>query len=470
VTAALSGTAWSGDLRPVQLGNVAEFNDQFRGGRLHSGQLAGERHYACLAAFYSPHPGVLLLPGEIDTSWLTVATGQLQWDPVEVYDGLGTGAGLSDALSARPALVERIRRLRSPVIAWGRTAGFDRLLAAVDPAGGPDPAVLQAVRRFESKAAAHGLFGQLSRRHRSIRVPEQTSAVSRRELVRALRARAGAGMTTVLKAEYGVGGHGTVVVPPGWVTACGARLLVRRLLADGSAFPAGGLLIEEYVDGSGPYRDLTFDGVVAADGTTRPVGVGVMHIEAAHYEGVTVGPGVVPAGYERVAAGFGAAVGAALAAEGYRGWFDVDFVADRSGRLAPTEINLRLTGPAIAFMIQARLDRVRGGRHVVRTLDCLPLGARIPDDALFEHVARLRSECDMLGATLITTVPTASFEPAPYLGVAIAAATREKLAAAEGLVRAANRGLGAMFERVAPSARRLRRPASRRTRPVRRRR
>jgi hypothetical protein len=35
--------------------------------------------------------------------------------------------------------------------------------------------------------------------------------------------------------------------------------------------------------------------------------------------------------------------GSALAADSYRGWFDVDFVTDPSGRLAPLEINLRLT-------------------------------------------------------------------------------------------------------------------------------
>jgi biotin carboxylase len=193
-----------------------------------------------------------------------------------------------------------------------------------------------------------------------------------------------------------------------------------------------------------------------------------MDIDGTSYRGVTVGPGVLPDAQAEAATRFGLDVGRALAAEGYRGWYDVDFVMDRTGRLAPTEINLRLTGPAVAFMIQARIDRVSGGRHLVRTLDHLPLGARLPPAALSEHLGRVARQCRSLGATLLPTVPTASFEPSPYVGVALAARTQEDLDAAESAVRCAGSAVGEIFEDVdikAPwgAIRRMRPPRRRRS-------
>jgi hypothetical protein len=205
------------------------------------------------------------------------------------------------------------------------------------------------------------------------------------------------------------------------------------------------MLLEDYVEGAGPYRDPTFDAFVDADGRVHPVGVGLMDVDGTSYQGVTVGPGVLPDALTGAAVRFGSAVGRALADEGYRGWYDVDFVTDRSGRLAPTEINLRLTGPAVAFHLQAAFDRLRGGRHHVRTLDRLPLGARLPAGALGDHVARITETCHALGATLLVTIPTAAFDPVPYLGVAIAARAARTLDEAEAAVRAANTALGGMF-------------------------
>jgi hypothetical protein len=223
--------------------------------------------------------------------------------------------------------------------------------------------------------------------------------------------------------------------------------------------------VEQYVEGCGPYRDPTFDGVVDADGTVHPVGVGLMEVDGTSYRGVTVGPGVLPASLTDTAAGFGIAVGRALAADGYRGWYDVDYVTDRSGRLAPVEINLRLTGPAVAFHLQAALDRRRGGEHLVRTLDLLPLGARLPAGALRDHVTSTTLSCQAIGATLLVTIPTAAFDPVPYLGVAIAARTAAALDEAAGVVRAANEALGEMFADLAVSPKSVRGPRRRRAPP-----
>ncbi|GGW50030.1 GNAT family N-acetyltransferase [Streptomyces xantholiticus] len=423
--------AWTGDGRSVHLGNVAEFHAQFPGAALADGVL----HYACLAAFAGPHPALVVLPLTVEAAWIRGVARQLEWGEVEVHCIDAPGGALSQAILDRPALTQRIRNAGLPVLPWGHTEAAEQLTS------GP-PLRLG----HESKAASHRLFRRLAPAHPGIRVPAQERVRSRRELARALAARASAGLTSVVKGEYGVGGSATFVLTPQDVlSGGGTRAAARRL-------PREGLLVEEYVAGADLYRNPTFDGVIAEDGTVHVVGTGLMEVTGTAYQGVTVGPGVLPADLTATAIAFGTAVGEALSTEGYRGWYDVDFVTDTAGRPAPTEINLRLTGPAVAFVLQARLDRVRGGRHLVRTLDCLPLGARLPAPALLEHLDGLARRCRAQGAVLLATIPTASLDPVPYVGVALAARSRQALDEAEALVRFGNGALGGMFTGSASAA------------------
>ncbi|MFJ7154053.1 GNAT family N-acetyltransferase [Streptomyces sp. NPDC101118] len=410
--------AWTGGRRAVHLGNVAEYNRQFADPTLDEAQEPAH-HYSCLAAFYSPHPAALVLPLTVPEGWLATVSRQLGWGEVELYDGLAEGTsgrgGVRSGLAARPALAARLRETGLPMVSWGETGA--------------------AALRYESKSAANALFRRLTEtgRHPGIRVPEQTYAAARWRAARLLRARARAGETAVLKTEHGVGGSGTAVVAPG-----AARAVLRRL-------PRGPLLVEEYVEGVPEGGDLTYDGLVDATGRVHDVGAAVMEVAGTAYRGATVGPGVVPAVLEEAALAFGHAVGRELAADGYRGWFDVDFVADRAGRLAPTETNLRLTGPSVAFMVGARLDELRGAGHLVRIVDRVPLGARLPDAGLAEHVAALTAGCAELGVLLLPAVPTAAFAPSPYLGVLLASHSRPSLDAADALVRRASSALATMF-------------------------
>ena len=429
--------AWSGGGATVHVGNVAEFNGQFAGG------VRGPDHYSCLAAFCGPRPAVIVLPERVEGWWVRDLAAVLGWGEVEVHSGIAGDGRVSEAIRARPDLLERLISRGSPVLPWGRTAAFEPI--APSPGG-----VVEAIGRYESKRRSHALFRALASDHPGIVIPAQRPAGSPRALARELAG----GARVVLKTEYGVGGSGTLIVSPG---TAGLRALARRWARDG-------VLLEEYVEGAGPYRNPTFDGVIDAAGEVHPVGVGLMDVEGTGYRGVIVGPGILPDPLTEAALGFGTAVGRVLAKDGYRGWYDVDFVTDRSSRLAPTEINLRLTGPAVAFHLQATLDRLRGGRHVVRTLDRLPLGARLPSGALREHLTRTAQRCQALGATLLVTIPTAAFDPVPYLGVAIAARTRRAVEEAEAAVRDANAALGEMFGDLEVSLRGPRGPRTRRPR------
>ncbi|MFE2548364.1 GNAT family N-acetyltransferase [Streptomyces sp. NPDC059355] len=443
--------AWTGGGPAVHVGNVAEFNAQFADASLDREQRAAG-HYACLAAFYSPCPGALVLPAAVPPGWIGRIGRLLEWEGVEVYDGLADGgpglpdaAGLSDAVRARPALAGLLASAGLPLVPWGRTAGFARL------AGRPwRPSEL----RYESKSASHGLFGRIlaGGGHPRILLPGQWPAPTRRAAARLLAARAKAGESSVLKSEHGVGGSGTTVVTPDRVRAAGSARAVLRTL------PRGPLLVEEYVSGpAGPEepRDLTYDGFVDGAGRVHEVGGAVMDVAGSGYRGATVGPGVVPAWAEQPLLAFGEAVGRELSAAGYRGWFDVDFVADGAGRLAPTETNLRLTGPSIAFMVAARLDALRGAGHFVRIADRVELGARLPEAALDELCETLERGCAELGAVFLPAIPTGAFDPAPWLGVLVAAYSTDALDAAEALVRAEALAVGAAFaddQRAGPSA------------------
>jgi GNAT superfamily N-acetyltransferase len=413
-------TAWDGGDRPILVGNAAEFNAQF-GGRPH-----GPDHYSCLVAFCSSRPATVLLPMPVADWWIEHVGSVLGWDGVEVRGGIAGDARMSAAIAASPGLRRRLAADPARVRPWGWTGRLRTVVASTGDAG------LATLRRFESKRWANRLFRALAGDHPGITVPRQRPVGSYRHL----RTELGSRRRLVLKREYGVGGDGTAIVS---ADTPGLRGRFRRWSY------AGDVLLEEYIEGDRTHHDVTFDGVVAGDGWVHPVGTGLMHVDGTSYRGVTVGPGSLPDDVAGIATRFGAAVGRALAADGYRGWFDVDFVATESGRLAPTEINLRLTGPAAAFHIQAAVDRRHGGRHVVRTVDQMPLGARLPSAALRDHVALLADRCRGLGATLLVTIPTAGYDTAPYLGVAIAARTAATVGEAESAVRRMNTALGDMF-------------------------
>ncbi|WP_258534737.1 GNAT family N-acetyltransferase [Streptomyces sp. PT12] len=421
--------AWTGGRRAVHVGNVADFQGQF--GPLPPAARKGAGHYSGLAAFAGPHPAALVLPRAVPDGWIDLVGRQLGWGAVEVFDGLDGARGPAGAVLERPALAAHLRGLGAPLLPWGRTEAFAELAGEPWRPGG---------LRNESKRAAHKLFTRLAGGHPGIAVPAQWAAATRREAARLLRARARSRLPSMVKSGHGAGGSGVRLVAPG----DRGRAVLRGL-------PKGPLLIEEYVAGAGdgPW-DLTYDGVVAASGEVFDVGVAEMDVRGLAYRGATVGPGVVPAQLAERALRFGNAVGAALADDGYRGWFDVDFVTAPGGRLAPTEANLRLTGPAVAFMVKARLDELHGGGFVVRAVDRLELGARLPDGELIDWLGTLTARCRAMDAVCVPSIATAAFEPGPWLGVVLAARSKDRLLRAESLVRTAAREL---TRRLAPLGR-----------------
>ncbi|WP_424216572.1 GNAT family N-acetyltransferase (plasmid) [Streptomyces sp. BI20] len=446
--------ALTGGAPTVHVGNVAEFHAAFTDPSLSPpSRRRPDRtahHYAALAAFLGPRPAALVLPLTMPPGWVERVGRVLEWEePPEVYDGLLEGApaarGLSDLVRSRPALAARVTGRGLPVLGWGHTPGWGRLTGR---APGAD------FLRYEAKPEAHALFTRLARLARTdgapgaeagapgvrVEVPAQWGPLSARAALRLAGRRLRAGAGSVLRTAYGVGGSGTVPV----VDAAGLRR-ARRVVRGGPWWVAAWVPAGDDGAERGGVRDLTYDGLVDGAGRAHTVGTARMEVVGGAYRGATVGPGAVPERWAAPARRFGAAVGRELAARGYRGWFDVDFVTGRGEVLAPTEVNLRAGGPTPAFVIAARLDALRGAGHRVRTLDRLELGARLPVGRAAEVFEEAARECARAGALFVPTIPTAVADPGPWLGVAVAARDERALDAGVAALRAWAAGLGTGF-------------------------
>ncbi len=78
-------------------------------------------------------------------------------------------------------------------------------------------------------------------------------------------------------------------------------------------------------------------------------------------------------------------VGHELAALGYRGWYDVDFIAAVDHQLWALEINARRTGPTVVLTIAERLAAIRPGPpSAVICCDSIPLPRRYDAAEVFE--------------------------------------------------------------------------------------
>lgn len=449
--------AWVGSQAAVHLANVAEYAEglleaggevdpQSRDGRWRHARLQAARRYSGLAWFHSPCPRMVLFPGTMDPCWGEWLGSSLEWDSVEVYAELASRNGtMEEAVLQRPTLLRRMEQLAAPIIPWGYTPAFQRLLAASGRVGplqlAPETDVerlTEAGRRFECKHQANRLFHEVAPGHAGIRVPKQVLFASPNLAIAKALWSASRGHRVMCKTLQGAGGSGVALLSRSRIRAAGgvaraAAQLRRAMLRTGSRT---GLVLEEYVGSSGVHRDLTVDAVIDSGGTVQVVGTGYMQVRGTAYQGVSVGPDLVAERWNKVACNFATAVGAQLAATGYSGWFDIDFVIDDLGQLCPTEINCRLTGPAAAFMLAARLLQIRGRKHFVRVLDAVPLAAPMRNAPLFELLQRLRALSARLGVELLPTLLGNSQDEYPTVGLALAAETREAVEVGTVFVKA----------------------------------
>lgn len=419
-------------LGTVHIGNVAEYNEQFfpvgfRADHRDSWAREGDL-YADLALFYSADPGPVFLPLRFDPAWLELQRRHLDWPHLDVHWAISEQRSVCRVLSkpgaARSALLSALRR-GAAVAAWGRAPGLDSLLTELRAAlGQAPPPVMAPQAEFESKLAADGRFRRCAVARPRFRVPALQACTTAAEAAAAITARVRiTGRPVVLKSEFGVGGFGTQLIRPAEAGCLAATTaLLDALIEDDAIFTVGALLVQDYVEPApGPHAQLTYDGEVLADGSLLHHGTAVMTVRETKYLGAAVGPGVLAPPVHAELADFGNAVGSLLAAEGYRGWFDVDFVRTADGLMAPMEINARRTGPTVAMTIAQNLasqaDRPR--QAIVRTHDLFKLPHPTQEAELLASVEKLQDRLARRGIGLIPTIVSGIQEKLPIFGAAV---------------------------------------------------
>jgi len=407
----------------VNIGNVAEFNEQFFDAAFSTDHIESWRsesnHYACLATLYSAEPSAVVVPLPTSTEWIDLQRHRFEWDRFPIHSGFDGLLCESVALDQRT--IAALRGVDGDLVCWGVSDQFVTLSNLLGRSRGHSS--LASLRHAESKVESAGLLRRAALHLKGrVGVVDRLVSSEPREVIDSLVVRSRAGQTSVLKSEYGVGGFGARVIHASEIAGSQvvAKQLLSDLIEDDNIYGNGRWVVEDFVPGRAKRRDLTVDAVVH-ESWTEFCGIGDMIVKGTKYIGVDVGPSAVSAEDEAVMRSFVGHVGEELRLLGCLGWFDIDFVADVDGTLFATEINARRTGPTIAYSIRDRCRHLEPlCDFAVRTIDLIDLPRRLAEDELFKFLGRLR--VDVARSTSIDLIPTlftASQEETPYFGIAL---------------------------------------------------
>lgn len=448
-------SVWTAGKTAIHLGNVAEYGEQLLPARPANQPLSAApldtqhrlraaRDYSGLAWFYSPEPRLVLFPGPVEPEWGEWLKDLLEWSHCEAYSDLAADEeAIGHAIIQRKTLLKRIKQQVNPLIAWGHTPDYQQLLASTGQQGpaslsskADSTSLQRAIRTYEDKHQANELFRTVVQHHPGVRVPRQWHFEHATMGMATALWRARCGHALVCKTLQGAGGSGVTILSPAHIRAAGGNLraLAQLRASLSTTGSSTSLILEEYIDPAGNYHDITVDAIIDNEANVHIVGAGLMHVSGTAYQGVTVGPGSVPPRLAATAIAFTRDVGRALADVGHRGWFDIDFVVSRKGELCPTETNCRLTGPAVAFMIAARLAQTRRKDFVVRTLDAVPLALPLRSAPLHALLRRVHAYCAALHVQLLPTLVGRAQAERPSVGLALAGQDRQAVEVGTTLV------------------------------------
>jgi hypothetical protein len=416
-------------LRNLVISNVTEFNqNNVRGLYVPSEwemwRRAGD-DLSDMAAFWAGPDKVLLAPPGTDRPWLEDVQDALGWTIDLVEPPALTGRLLDDTLLSPPTLGRLVDLVDGGAVIepWGATIGVLRLDAALYAAGvrtslpAPAPESLWTVNYLDSKLALQDLGQRIA----DLNVPAALTATSFDHLLGMVRLRVADRRPFAVKGNVGVGGFGMfAAVEPDW------NLVIAELveaIGDEPIFREGPFLIQDWVASPPDELRPTYDGIVDRHGHVVDVGVGGMLIDGCTYRGVTVGDTPLADSVVQQARQAGRAVGECASALGYRGWYDVDFVTNKAGKVFATEINARRTSPAHAFDLLTHWNEQDPSIRCVYADDHVAVGRGRPQcwEGIRDAIVGTRSSRVRCVATIVRTLSAAD----PTLGVAIGAGDYE---------------------------------------------
>lgn len=165
------------------------------------------------------------------------------------------------------------------------------------------------------------------------------------------------GAGCVLKTNHGLAGAGLVILRKEEIDIKKLPEIIADILRGESYWRKDPIVVEEYIPpdknvcGGAPNIELR-----TIDGKAEPLYLCGMRVtDAGSFRGVEIGKGAVPEEVGRVITAGGEQFGKFLQEAGYRGFFEIDWVAGQDGKLYPIEANLRRTGGTHVFESGKRL-------------------------------------------------------------------------------------------------------------------
>lgn len=165
------------------------------------------------------------------------------------------------------------------------------------------------------------------------------------------------GAGCVIKTNHGLAGAGLVILRKDEVDVKKLPEVIANILQKESYWRKDPIVVEEYIPpdedvcGGAPNIELR-----TVDGRVEPLYLCGMRVTSGgSFRGVEIGKDAVPEKVARVISKAGRQFGQFLLKAGYRGFFEIDWVAGADGKLYPLEANLRRTGGTHVFETAKRL-------------------------------------------------------------------------------------------------------------------
>lgn len=354
----------------VHVGNVAEFNEQFEFG-LEAEETAAIREacdiYSGIAPFLTDEPSLVVVPRKVaDERWWDVLSEKLGWTMSVLTIEVPPSESLCQVVADQPDFRSALSTVRGTVVGWGETPHLRSLLEDWPHLAATRGERFDVQTFIESKSGCLEVLAAAAEGSRSISVPRSRTCWSNAELMHAVRSLGRDGRRLVAKSNFGVSGFGTSSLDPAWAAGTAAEGLLGHLISASHRYSRWPIVVQEEVPRvRASAADLTGDAEVLPDGSVEYRGSAAMLVESNHYGGaVTACASMFPQDGWAAIESFTLEVGSIVSDLGYRGWFDVDFLASVDSQIYALEINARRTGPIAAFTIAGRARELGLGTAV----------------------------------------------------------------------------------------------------------
>jgi len=213
----------------------------------------------------------------------------------------------------------------------------------------PDKENLWVVKSIDLKSGFRKLCREFLQ-NSNIRIPRGFSCDTLEQVVSIAHQFSKIGVQCIIKPTDGEDGIGQSVIP------AGADLNFILGKVNGNPFiQQGNAVVEEYIESDPTIRSPSIEYRIKDGKLEYMYSCKQILSTTGTFLGVDIGPGLIPRGIKKQMIMAGNTFGSALAALGYKGIFDIDFVVSKDQKVYAVEANLRRTGATHVHTIATRL-------------------------------------------------------------------------------------------------------------------